>query len=186
MATRSLSTTGSLSTIRRRHDLFAVGGLPRSLPFWHCLHFLELGAHGMGGVSAVCFSQDNTNEEGTHDEWVGLSTSRGRWLDVLTKTSTGGWFGLVLKMRPLWYMYVCIYFEIHHRIAQHLARSGGLGAPIWMMGCRVSLCVSIWGRRQTYHQISSSCDLCMCVLGIDDNEHGFCLPPKASDTSPDP
>lgn len=90
----------------------------------------------------------------------------------------GGWFGLVLKTRPLWYMYVCIYFEIHHRIAQHLARPGGLGAPIWMMGCRVSLCVSIWGKRQTYHQISSSCDLCMCVLGIDNNELGFVFLPR--------
>lgn len=171
--------TRSLPTIRRRHDLFVVGGLPRSRPFWHCLHFLDLGAHGMGGVSAVCFSQDNTNEEGTHEQWVGLSTSRGRWLDVLTKTNMGGWFDLVLQMRPLWYMYVCIYFEIH-RIAQHLARSGGLGAPIWMMGCRFSLCVSIWAEdRHTIKYLlgavnnPSSCGVWTHVLGIDKHEPVF-------------
>lgn len=39
------------------------------------------------------------------------------------------------------------------------------------------VCVNM-GRRQTYHQISSSCDLCMCVLGIDNNELGFVFLPR--------
>ena len=51
-------------------------------------------------------------------------------------------------------VHACIYFKIH-RIAQHLDRSGGLGAVIWMMGYRSSLCVCEYGlqKRQTYHGI---------------------------------